>query len=365
MPKEERSTIPRKTVLRLSLYRRLLENLRATGTTNIYSHELAHLAGVSAAQVRRDFMVIGYSGSPNRGYQADTCLAAIETLLDGPSRQEVAIVGVGRLGRSVLAHFASRRPQLRITVAFDTNPEVVGTIVEGCPVYDIDELERVVKERNIRVAVLAVPPETGQTAADALVRAGVRSLVDFTALPLRVPHNVFVDHMDITSALEAAAFFARQYDPSQAADIRDAETGAAEADVSPMLRTINAMLARAHMTFQDLALQIGARILTPDPASAGEVTRVYAGGRVRDLLNQAADKALLVTPQATPQTVRVAKLLGVPGVSFVSGIDPGPDIVDLARESDVLLMVSPVGVFDTCNLIHQLLTASPSGDSSR
>ena len=75
--------VSRKTVGRLSLYRRLLDDLRASGTANIYSHQLAHLAGVSATQVRRDFMVIGYSGSPNRGYQVDTCLASIESLLDG------------------------------------------------------------------------------------------------------------------------------------------------------------------------------------------------------------------------------------------------------------------------------------------
>ena len=104
--------ISRKTVQRLSRYRRLLSDLQKTGTTSIYSHQLAHLAGVSAAQVRRDFMVIGYSGSPNRGYQLDTCLASIENLLDGTTRQDVALVGLGRLGHSVLAHFAGRRPLL-------------------------------------------------------------------------------------------------------------------------------------------------------------------------------------------------------------------------------------------------------------
>ena len=140
-----KSAISRKTVQRLSRYRRLLTDLKETGTTSIYSHQLADLAGVSAAQVRRDFMVIGYSGSPNRGYQLDTCLASIEHLLDGTVRQDVAIVGLGRLGQSVLEHFAGRRPLLRIAVGFDTDQALIGTSMRGCPVHSMDDLESVVK----------------------------------------------------------------------------------------------------------------------------------------------------------------------------------------------------------------------------
>ncbi|OFW60680.1 MAG: hypothetical protein A2133_05950 [Actinobacteria bacterium RBG_16_64_13] len=233
MAQAGKPVVSRKTVGRLSLYRRLLDNLRGTGTTHIYSHQLAHLAGVSAAQVRRDFMVIGYSGSPNRGYHVDTCLASIESLLDGATRQDVALVGVGRLGRSVLAHFAGRRPLLRIAAGFDTNPGVIGTTIEGCLVHSMDDLERVVAEKGIRIAILAVPPETAQAAADALVRSGIRSLVDFTAVPLHVPDEVFVDHMDITSALESAAFFARQDQGTPPMD--NGVDNGSEADMFPMI----------------------------------------------------------------------------------------------------------------------------------
>ena len=232
-----RPVVSRKTVERLSRYRRLLTDLQESGTTSIYSHQLAHLAGVSAAQVRRDFMVIGYSGSPNRGYQLDTCLASIENLLDGTTRQDVALVGLGRLGRSVLAHFAGRRPLLRIAAGFDTDPTLIGTSIEGCPVHAMADLEQVVEQKGIRVAIIAVPPETAQAVADSLVRAGVRSIVDFTAVPLRVPENVFVRHMDITSALETAAFFARQ-DGDGAGGDGEADNGCengAEAEMEPII----------------------------------------------------------------------------------------------------------------------------------
>lgn len=350
--------VSRKTVGRLSLYRRLLDNLRASGITNIYSHQLAHLAGVSATQVRRDFMVIGYSGSPNRGYQVDTCLASIESLLDGPNRQDVALVGLGRLGRSLLAHFAGKRPLLRITAGFDTDPALIGTSIDGCPVYSATDMERVVAEQGIRIAILAVPPEMAQSSAEVLVRAGVRSFVDFTGAPLRVPDDVFVDHMDITSALESAAFFARQEQTEPVAE-NGGENGA-DSDMYPIIQTIDTLLAGAHMKLEDLAKKIGARILTPGSGEA-EVTRIYAGDRVSDLLNEASDTTLLVTNLANLQMVRVAELMEVPGICFVDGIDPGPDIVELATENGTVLMVSPLGVFETCGLIYQLLTPDTRG----
>jgi redox-sensing transcriptional repressor len=356
--------VSRRTVQRLSRYRRLLSDLQKTGTTSIYSHQLAHLAGVSAAQVRRDFMVIGYSGSPNRGYQLDTCLASIENLLDGTTRQDVALVGLGRLGHSVLAHFAGRRPLLRIAAGFDTNPALIGTSVEGCPVHSMADLERVVRQKGIRAAILAVPPETAQAAADALVRSGVRSIVDFTAVGLRLPENVFVRHMDITSALETAAFFARQEGdarPDADADVfAEPDNGAdngSEAEIRPIIHTIDSLLAGADMKLDDLARRIGAKVLTPGPVDA-KITRIYAGDRVSDLLNEASSTTLLVTNLANLQMLRVAELMEVPGVCFVEGVEPDREVAELASRNHTMLLVSPVGVFETCGLIYQLLAGS-------
>ncbi len=362
----EKPVISRKTVGRLSLYRRLLDGLKSSGLTSIYSHELGHMAGVSAAQVRRDFMVIGYSGSPSRGYQVDDCLDSIERLLDGPTIQDVALVGLGRLGRSVLAHFAGQRPFLRITCGFDVDPNVIGTTVAGCPVYDAKGLESVIARERVRIAVLAVSPENAQTTADALVRAGVRSLVDFTAIPLQVPDDVFVDHMDITSALESAAFFARQEedDDPLADGAKDGADNGSGAEIQPIIHTIDELLGEVGMKFEELAQKIGARILTPTPAAKDEFTRVYAGDRVSDLLSEACDKTLLITNLANLQLVRVAELMEVPGICFVDGVDPGAEIVDLATENETFLMVSPVGVFETCGLIYNLLADDRRGPES-
>ncbi len=359
MTPASRPAVSRKTVGRLSLYRRLLDDLRASGTANIYSHQVAHLAGVSAAQVRRDFMVIGYSGSPNRGYEVDTCLASIESLLDGSMRQDVALVGMGRLGQSLLAHFAGKRPQLRIAVSFDTDPHLIGTSFEGCPVHSVADMERVVAKKGIRIAIIAVPAQMGQEVADGLVRAGVRSIVDFTGIPLRVPDDVWVDHMDITSALESAAFFARPEQTYGDADENGNGENGDEANSAPamypIIQTIDSLLAAANMKLQELAQKIGAVVLTTGDAGERMVTKIYAGDRVSDLLNEASDQTLLVTNLVNLQMVRMAELMEVPGICFVDGIDPGSEVIELANKNGTLLMVSPLGVFETCGLIYHLL----------
>ena len=352
--------VSRKTVGRLSLYRRLLDLLRDAGTMHVYSHQLAHLAGVSAAQVRRDFMAIGYSGSPNRGYEVKTCLESIGSLLEGSACQDVALVGVGRLGRSLLTHFSGQQRMLRIAIAFDTNPAVIGKSLDGCEVHSALSMEKLVAEMGIRIAVLAVPPEAAQSAAATLVGSGVRSIVSFAAVPLRVPDDVFVDYMDITSALESAAFFAREGTGKGSAPEDVAET-----DMDPMIRTIDSLLARTNMKLEELAQKIGARALTPGAAAGTEVTKVYAGDRVSDLLNEASDRTLLVTNLANLQMVRVAELMDVPGICFVDGIDPEPDIIELARANDTMIMVSPVGVFETCGLIYHILSENGQKQAER
>jgi redox-sensing transcriptional repressor len=299
-------------------------------------------------------MVIGYSGSPNRGYQVDTCLASIESLLDGAAYQDVALVGLGRLGQSLLTHFAGKRAQLRIAAGFDTDPHLIGTSIEGCPVHSVADMERVVAEKGIRIAILAVPSTMGQDVADSLVRAGVRSFVDFTGIPLRVPDEVFVDHMDITSALESAAFFARQENVCEGGE-NGADAGS-EPDIYPIIHTIDSLLAGADMKMQELANKIGALVLTTGDSGQHTVTKIYAGDRVSDLLNEASDQTLLVTNLVNLQMVRMAELMEVPGICFVDGVDPGREVIDLANHNNTLLMVSPLGVFETCGLIYQLLS---------
>jgi redox-sensing transcriptional repressor len=346
----------RKTIARMSLYRRLLISLRDAGTTHVYSHQLARLAEVTAAQVRRDFMAIGYSGSPTRGYEIEQCIESIGTFLDAPDRQSVALVGVGKLGRSVLAHFAGRRPKLAIVACFDDDLTKVGTSIEGCRCHHVDDLESVIGKRAIEIAIIAVPAEAAQAVADRLVRGGVRSIVSFASTPLHVPPGVTVEDMDITAALETAAYFAR-LTPAPP------ETPAAETAVAtpqPLLEQLEGMLAASHLKPADVAQRIGARIVTAHAGTKREIARIYAGDRVSDLLDQASDKTLLVTNLMSLQLLRLAELMDVPAVCFVNGVAPEPAVITKADATGTTLMVSPIGVFETCGMIYQSLEQHPA-----
>jgi redox-sensing transcriptional repressor len=343
--------VSRKSVARLSLYRRLLASLQSDGVTSIYSHQLARHAVVSAAQVRRDLMAIGYSGSPTKGYDLQLCLESISHLLDGSARQEVALVGVGNLGRAVLAHFAEASPSVAIVAAFDRDPSLAGTSEQSVRIFDASRMERIIRDLGIEIAVVTVPAPSAQDVADVLVRAGIKSLISFAPVPLRLPNDIFVEYMDITAALESAAYFARL---GRRDDAAGDENGG---EIGPMVKELETLLARRDMKLEELAESIGARVVAPGRPGGTDVAKVYAGDRVSDLLNEASDKTLLVSNLASVQMLRVAELMDVPGICFVNGVEPDEDVCALARESGTLLMVSPEGVFETCGRIYQHVAA--------
>lgn len=202
--------ISEKVIGRLSLYGRLLDAQIADNVSYIYSHQLAQKAGFSAAQVRRDLMAVGYTGSPGKGYATRQLLESIRAFIDAPTGQGVALVGIGNLGRAIMAYFAGRQLNLTIKVAFDTDPEKVGRVIHGHRCYALDEMPEVVRQENVIVGIIAVPVAAAQGVADRLVRAGVKGILNFAPVPLHVPLDVYVERIDMTMALEKVAYFARR-----------------------------------------------------------------------------------------------------------------------------------------------------------
>lgn len=199
-----------KTVGRLSVYRRLLMELEAEGQAHVFSHELGARTGATAAQVRRDLMGVEYMGSPSRGYDVKRLLAGLERVLDAPEVEEVTLVGVGNLGRAILAFFQGRRPKLRVTVAFDKDPAKADRVLQGCRCHRMEDLAQVLGERRIRLAILTVPAAAAQGVVEQLVAAGVTGILNFAPTPLRVPLGVFIETVDLTMSLEKVAYFARR-----------------------------------------------------------------------------------------------------------------------------------------------------------
>jgi redox-sensing transcriptional repressor len=199
-----------KVVSRLILYRRLLREMSSKGVRCVFSHQIAKRANATPAQLRRDLMGIGSGGTPSRGYEVKDLEARICSYLAAAAPQRTALAGVGNLGRAVLKYSMSRTASLRVVAAFDKDPALVEPHAGGCPCFHINDAAKVVSDLGIEVAIIAVPGSAAQSVANRLIEAGVQNLLNFSDVRLRVPADVFVDHIDIDISLEKFAFFARR-----------------------------------------------------------------------------------------------------------------------------------------------------------
>lgn len=199
--------IPARTIERIVLYKRILSDLQSKGVRMLFSHQLADLAHNTSPQVRRDLMEIGYSGSPRKGYNVSELIAAIASILDGPQDRVIGLVGIGNLGRAILSYFTYKHPGLAVAAAFDTDERRINRVVSGCRCYHLDQFEAQVREKQINLGIITVPAAAAQSVADRMTGAGIRGILNFAPVPLKVPDGVFVDRIDIASALEKLAYF--------------------------------------------------------------------------------------------------------------------------------------------------------------
>jgi redox-sensing transcriptional repressor len=207
--------IPEKVLERLIIYRRLLMDLENSEVEYLYSHRLAKIAGFSPDQVRRDLMVIGYSGSPAHGYNVVQLLESIGEFIDSAETEGVALAGLGHVGQAILNYFRGRRKKLEIAVVFDNDPTKVNRMFQGLRCYHTNEIGRKVRGMNIRVGILAVPPEGAQEIAEKLVNAGIRGILNYAPVKLELPENVYIENRDMIMAVEKAAYYARKVDDKE------------------------------------------------------------------------------------------------------------------------------------------------------
>jgi redox-sensing transcriptional repressor len=205
--------LPEKTVERLSEYRRTLYNCLAKGKTHIYSHELAGLHNITAVQVRRDLMLIGYSSLKKKGYDAQELIKVIGDLIDHEESLNVAVIGMGNLGRAITAYFNGKRPKLNIVAAFDVDPNKVNRVVSGVNCFHMKDLTDVVKQNNISIAIIAAPPDSASTVAELLVNSGVKGILNFTTVPVNVPDSVYLEEYDMITSMEKVAYFVKSTEP--------------------------------------------------------------------------------------------------------------------------------------------------------
>lgn len=209
MAKKE-NRISEKTIERLSVYRRYLKDLNKKGKDRVYSHELSQIVSGTAAQVRRDLMEVGCNGCSSKGYEISLLIEEISKVLDCNDKQNIALIGVGNLGRAMLGYFSGARDNFDIVAAFDSDHGKYGRIICGRRCYSMEELPTKIGELKITTAILAVPADNAEKVAQALIDNGIKAILNFAPRHITTGSGVFIETLDMTSALEKAIYFSRK-----------------------------------------------------------------------------------------------------------------------------------------------------------
>jgi redox-sensing transcriptional repressor len=197
-------------VRRLSLYLRTLEELRREGAGTVASRELADRAGTTAAQVRKDLSHFGSFGKRGLGYSVDPLRERLREILGISRSWAVGLVGAGRIGSALVEYPNFRDRGFRIVTVLDRDPQKIGRRWNGVQIDNVSGLEERFRALGVQLAVLAVPGEAAQDVADRVVRAGVRGILNFAPVRLRIPPEVAVNHVDLAVELEVLSFALRE-----------------------------------------------------------------------------------------------------------------------------------------------------------
>lgn len=199
--------LPPKTVVRLSKYRRLLAKTRKGENDYIFSHHLAKMLNLTPVQVRRDLMLIGLSGNHRKGYNIKELIILIGKTIDREEGHNIAVVGMGNLGRAVTRFIRKNETKMKIVAGFDIDPKKIDINIEGVPCYHISSAREQIKSKGIEIVVLTSSAEAAQSITDVLVHSGVKGILNFTSEHLDIPGDIYLKNYDIMTSLEEIGFF--------------------------------------------------------------------------------------------------------------------------------------------------------------
>jgi redox-sensing transcriptional repressor len=198
--------VPEATVARLATYLRVLGSLGERATSTVSSEELAAAAGVNSAMLRKDLSYLGSYGIRGVGYDVATLTEEIARTLGLTVHRSVALIGIGNLGQALAGYAGFATRGFRITALIDADPARIGTTIRGLVVRSIDDLDRIVADQQITIAVLATPAAAAQDVCDRVVAAGVTSILNFAPVVLAVPPHVDLRKVDLAAELQILSF---------------------------------------------------------------------------------------------------------------------------------------------------------------
>ena len=208
-PTEEPVVLPKvpiPTLERLTTYLRCLVDLGASGVHTISSAQIEEHTSISAAQFRKDLSYFGEFGKPGVGYKVSELEARIARILQIHKLQPILLIGAGNLGMALAAYPGLAEHKFRIVALFDADPSKIGKRVHGMDIIDFSRMREINVALHAQMAILAVPASAAQDAADCAIQSGVRALLNFAPIALKVPAGVAVRHVSFLQELAVLSY---------------------------------------------------------------------------------------------------------------------------------------------------------------
>ena len=199
--------ISESTIRRLSKYYRSLEQLVDNDVETVSSDQLAEMDGITSAQVRKDLSFFGTFGKRGLGYSTRKLKKQIGDILGLSKEWRVAIVGAGNIGRALAKFVEFKKQGFNIHLIMDSDPVKVGEQVEDLQVEDTGNMETLLKEKEIEIAIVAVPTFAAQRVADELIAAGIQAILNFAPIHLKAPEGIKIKNANTVIQIEALSYF--------------------------------------------------------------------------------------------------------------------------------------------------------------
>ena len=193
--------VPEPTLCRLPWYLSTVKLMKENGEDNVSSTSISKQINVDASQVAKDFSYVKITGRTRVGYKIDTLIEVLEDFLGFTRIHKAYLFGVGNLGGALLQDSGLSQFGLEIVGAFDINPNLVGTEINGIPVYHTDEFEKVMSADRVNIGMLTVPINIAQEITDRMVAGGIKAVWNFTPFRIRVPEDIVVQNTSLYAHL--------------------------------------------------------------------------------------------------------------------------------------------------------------------
>jgi redox-sensing transcriptional repressor len=199
--------IPDIIIGRLPIYLRALQRMTDNGVQTTSSQELGERVGISAAQIRKDISQFGEFGKQGTGYNISYLLVKLREILKVDRIWDVVLVGAGDIGHALARYQGFTNRGFQIVMVFDNDPAKVGQKAGNFTIQSIDTMADDIRKAGVKVAMLTVPAAAAQTAADQLVKGGVKAILNYAPISLNVPPDVKVQHIDPATHLQRMTYY--------------------------------------------------------------------------------------------------------------------------------------------------------------